>query len=260
MGTWGETSYPVVAMKLLFCFIFVLASAVALETYTETRDITDSAGNTFSCLYTIVYDPSRKVVYRRQSTVHCDPNTNGKQTTETIIIAEAGMSVDVTYQPRTDKHMPKKTAVSDYVAPTTTAPPTTAAPTTAAPATTGASSGESMMEGVMDCTCMPNMTAMHGDMQMMESMMSASGRAIRYVKKVDNGQLRVRPMPVAKDRIVGALLFNLFRTQIQAAITSILSNALGRSIPANKAAKVALRQLLNIPNGGLLGQLAGAGT
>merc|ERR1712200_90789 len=178
----GETSHPVVAMKLLF-FVFVLASAAALETYTETRDITDSAGNTFSCLYTIVYDPSRKVVYRRQSTVHCDPNTNGKQTTETIIIAEAGMSVDVTYQPRTDKHMPKKTAVSDYVAPTTTAPPTTAAPTTAAPAPTGASSGESMgtmMEGVM------------------ESMMSASGRAIRYVKKVENGQMRVRPMPLVK--------------------------------------------------------------
>merc|ERR1712180_493193 len=236
MGSFGETSYPVVAMKLLF-FVFVLASAAALETYTETRDITDSAGNTFSCLYTIVYDPSRKVVYRRQSTVHCDPNTNGKQTTETIIIAEAGMSVDATYQPRTDKHMPKKTAVSDYVAPTTTA-----APTTAAPATTGASSGESMgtmMEGVMDCTCMPNMTAMHEDMQMMESMMSASGRAIRYVKKVENGQLRVRPMPVVKDR-----------SQIQAAITStissILSSALGRSIPANKVAKVALRQF-NFP-------------
>merc|ERR1711936_1280911 len=243
----------VATMKLLL-LVFVISSAAALETYTETRDITDSAGNTFSCLYTIVYDPSRKVVYRRQSTVHCDPNTNGKQTTETIIIAEAGMSVDVTYQPRTDKHMPKKTAVSDYVAPTTTAPPTTAAPTTAAPATTGASSGESMgtmMEGVMDCTCMPNMTAMHEDMQMMESMMSASGRAIRYVKKVENGQLRVRPMPVAKDR-----------TQIQAAITStinsILSSALGRSIPANKAAKVALRQIF--PNGGLLDQLAGAGT
>merc|ERR1712156_866047 len=247
----GETSYPVVAMKLLF-FVFVLASAAALETYTETRDITDSAGNTFSCLYTIVYDPSRKVVYRRQSTVHCDPNTNGKQTTETIIIAEAGMSVDVTYQPRTDKHMPKKTAVSDYVAPTTTAPPTTAPPTTAAPATTGASSGESMgtmMEGVMDCTCMPNMTAMHEDMQMMESMMSASGRAIRYVKKVENGQMRVRPMPLVKDR-----------SQIQAAITStissLLSSALGRSIPANKAAKVALRQF---PSGGLLDALAGAG-
>jgi len=245
-------------MKLLVCFIFVLASAVALETYTETRDITDSAGNTFSCLYTIVYDPSRKVVYRRQSTVHCDPNTNGKQTTETIIIAEAGMSVDVTYQPRTDKHMPKKTAVSDYVAPTTTAPPTTAAPTTAAPATTGASSGESMgtmMEGVMDCTCMPNMTAMHEDMQMMESMMSASGRAIRYVKKVENGQMRVRPMPVVKDRLVGILLISLLRSQIQAAITSLLSSALGRSLPVNKVSKVALRQF----DGSLLGNLASNG-
>merc|ERR1719474_1401488 len=118
-----------------------------------------------------------------------------------------------------------------------------------------------MMEGVMDCTCMPNMTAMHEDMQMMESMMSASGRAIRYVKKVENGQLRVRPMPLVKDRLVGILLISLLRSQIQAAIsstiTSILSSALGRSIPANKAAKVALRQfdlLGNLQNnGGLLG-------
>merc|ERR1712212_987962 len=242
-----------VATMKIPLLVFVISSAAALETYTETRDITDSAGNTFSCLYTIVYDPSRKGVYRRQSTVHCDPNTNGKQTTETIIIAEAGMSVDVTHQPRTDKHMPKKTAVSDYVAPTTTA-----APTTAAPATTGASSGESMgtmMEGVMDCTCMPNMTAMHEDMQMMESMMSASGRAIRYVKKVENGQMRVRPMPVVKDRLVGVLLISLLRSQIQAAITSLLSSALGRSLPVNKVSKVALRQF----DGSLLGNLASNG-
>merc|ERR1719228_686187 len=105
-----------------------------------------------------------------------------------------------------------------------------------------------MMEGVMDCTCMPNMTAMHEDMQMMESMMSASGRAIRYVKKVENGQMRVRPMPVVKDR-----------SQIQAAITStistLLSSALGRSLPVNKVSKVALRQF----NGGLLGNLASNG-
>merc|ERR1719447_140756 len=108
-----------------------------------------------------------------------------------------------------------------------------------------------MMEGVMDCTCMPNMTAMHEDMQMMESMMSASGRAIRYVKKVENGQLRVRPMPVVKDR-----------SQIQAAVTStissLLSSALGRSIPANKVAKVALRQF-DLGNGGLLGNLGNGG-
>merc|ERR1740131_35020 len=116
----------------------------------------------------------------------------------------------------------------------------------------------------MDCTCMPNMTAMHEDMQMMESMMSASGRAIRYVKKVENGQVRVRPMPVVKDRLVGILLISLLRSQIQAAITStinsLLSSALGRSIPANKVAKVALRQGLfgdlgNLGNGGLLGGL-----
>merc|ERR1719430_2290600 len=86
----------------------------------------------------------------------------------------------------------------------------------------------------------------------MESMMSASGRAIRYVKKVENGQVRVRPMPVVKDR-----------SQIQAAITStissLLSSALGRSIHADK---VALRQGLFgdlasngglLANGGLLG-------
>jgi len=112
-----------------------------------------------------------------------------------------------------------------------------------------------MMEGVMDCTCMPNMTAMHEDMQMMESMMSASGRAIRYVKKVENGQLRVRPMPVVKDRLVGVLLISLLRSQIQAAITSLLSSALGRSLPVNKVSKVALRQF----DGGLLGNLASIG-
>merc|ERR1719204_2811635 len=110
----------------------------------------------------------------------------------------------------------------------------------------------------MDCTCMPNMTAMHEDMQMMESMMSASGRAIRYVKKVENGQLRVRPMPVVKDRIAGVLLISLLRSQIQAAITSLLPSALGRSFPANKAAKVALRQGL-FGDLGNLGNLASIG-
>merc|ERR1712181_7083 len=254
----------VATMKLLL-LVFVISSAAALETYTETRDITDSAGSTFSCLYTIVYDASRKVVYRKQSSVQCNPDTNGKQTTEDIIIAAAGMSVAVTYQPRTGKTGIKKTVVSDYTAPTTTAAHTTAAPSTAAPAATGGSS--MTMEGVMDCTCMPNMTAMQEDMQSMmdmdmESMMSATGRAIRYVKKVENGQLRVRPVPVVKDRIIGALLISALRSQIQTAITSAISslitNALGRSLPTNKVSKVALRQLFNLGDGGLLGQLAAA--
>merc|ERR1711970_108810 len=258
----------VATMKLLL-LVFVISSAAALETYTETRDITDSAGNTFSCLYTIVYDASRKVVYRRQSSVQCNPDTNGKQTTEDIIIAEAGMSVAVTYQPRTGKTGIKKTVVSEYTAPTTTA-----APTTAAPATTGAASatgGSMAMDGVMDCTCMPNMTAMQADMESMmdmdmDSMMSATGRAIRYVKKVENGQLRVRPVPVVKDRIIGKILISALRSQIQTAITSAISsaitNALGRSlVPTNKVSKVALRQIFgNLGNGGLLGALAAPAT
>merc|ERR1712210_176501 len=124
-----------------------------------------------------------------------------------------------------------------------------------------------MGDGVMDCTCMPNMTAMQADMESMmdmdmDSMMSATGRAIRYVKKVENGQLRVRPVPVVKDRIIGALLISALRSQIQTAITSAISslitNALGRSlVPTNKVSKVALRQIFN---GGLLGQLTAPAT
>merc|ERR1712243_18291 len=212
----------VATMKLLL-LVFVISSAAALETYTETRDITDSTGTTFSCLYTLVYDATRKVVYRRQSTVKCDPDTNGKQTTEEIIIAEAGMSVAVTYQPRKGKTGIKKTVVSEYVAPTT-------AP--AVPGTTGMPGTGGMMDGVMDCTCMPNMTAMQESMMDMdfESMMSANGRAIRYVKKVENGQLRVRPVPVVKDRIIGALIISAFRSQIQTAITSAISSAISSAL------------------------------
>merc|ERR1712233_84227 len=179
------------------------------------------------------------------------------------------MSVAVTYQPRKGKTGIKKTVVSEYVAPTTTAAPTTAP---AAPGTTGMPGTGGMMDGVMDCTCMPNMTAMQesmGDMDF-ESMMSANGRAIRYVKKVENGQLRVRPVPVVKDRIIGAILISVLRSQIQtaitSAITSAISSALGRSLePTNKVSKVALRQLFNgggllgqLGNGGLLGQVDGA--
>merc|ERR1712168_1421926 len=109
------------------------------------------------------------------------------------------------------------------------------------------------------------MTAMQEDMESMmdmDSMMTATGRAIRYVKKVENGQLRVRPVPVVKDRIIGALLISALRSQTQTAITSAISSAissaLGRSLkPSNKVSKVALRQLFN---GGLLGQLAAPAT
>ena len=61
-------------------------ATVFQETFTETRDITDSAGNTFTCEYSLVYDAARKVVYRTKSSVKCEPNTNGKQTVEDVVI------------------------------------------------------------------------------------------------------------------------------------------------------------------------------
>merc|ERR1719516_32772 len=100
----------------------------------------------------------------------------------------------------------------------------------------------SIMDSMSSCM------AMQEDM---ESMMTATGRAIRYVKKVENGQLRVRPVPVVKDR-------SQIQTAITSAISSAISSALGRSLkPTNKVSKVALRQLFN---GGLLGQLAAPAT
>ena len=66
-------------------------------------------------------------------------------------------------------------------------------------------------------------------------------------------------------RIIGAILISALRSQIQtaitSAITSAISNALGRSLPANKVSKVALRQIFgNLGNGGLLGALAAPAT
>ena len=84
------------------------------ETYTETRDVTDNGGSVFSCTYSLSYDPNTakvflpppikpstcpfpirpyfpihpyiEKVYRQESSVSCDPNTNGKQTEELLII------------------------------------------------------------------------------------------------------------------------------------------------------------------------------
>ena len=91
------------------------------DTYTETRDVTDAAGNnvtstdafwyififdkfyifdifdifgifdtflgnSFSCTYSLVYDSNSAKVYRQQSGVACEPNVNGKQTIEDVVI------------------------------------------------------------------------------------------------------------------------------------------------------------------------------
>merc|ERR1712055_778932 len=119
---------------------------IPLETYTETRDVTDSAGTTFSCTYNLAYDAATAKVYRTRSSVSCDPNTTGQETVEEITIEAINKTATVTYVPRTDLTGIKKIALSDYIPLTTTtaagttgAATTTAATTTAAAGTTAAS-------------------------------------------------------------------------------------------------------------------------
>jgi len=118
---------------------------IPLETYTETRDVTDSAGKTFSCTYSLAYDAATAKVYRTRSSVSCDPNTNGQETVEEITIEAINKTATVTYVPRTDLTGIKKIALSDYIPTTTVSPTTTAATTgaatTAAEGTTTAAAG-----------------------------------------------------------------------------------------------------------------------
>jgi len=150
---------------LLLVSSFAYANAV--DTYTETREIVDPAGTTFTCLYSLAYDAARKVVFRKQSSVQCEPNTNGKQTVEDLVIEAIGKTVSVTYQPRKNKTGIKKIVLADYVPP----PTTTSRPTTASD---GGSTG-STLGNSMDCTCQPNMTGMS---EALNNVQMPTGRAI----------------------------------------------------------------------------------
>merc|ERR1712055_338507 len=121
-------------MLLLLPLLALLHSSLAattapLETYTETRDVTDNGGNVFSCSYTLSYDPNTAKVYRQESSVSCDPNTNGKQTEELLIIEAINKTAYVTYVPRIDKTGIKKIVTSDYVAGVDPTAPTTTSTT-----------------------------------------------------------------------------------------------------------------------------------
>merc|ERR1711936_63137 len=105
------------------------ATTAPLETYTETRDVTDNGGSVFSCTYSLSYDPNTAKVYRQESSVSCDPNTNGKQTEELLIIEAINKTAYVTYVPRVDKTGIKKIVTSDYVAGVDPTAPTTTSTT-----------------------------------------------------------------------------------------------------------------------------------
>merc|ERR1712192_17294 len=115
-----------VIMQLTFAFLTFSSAALALETYTETRDVTDAAGNNFTCEYSLVYELSSSKVYRQQSGVACQPNVNGKQTIEDVVIEAINKTATVTYTVKQDKTGISKIALADYIAPTTAAPSTTA--------------------------------------------------------------------------------------------------------------------------------------
>merc|ERR1712212_1148561 len=89
------------------------ATTAPLETYTETREVTDNGGNVFSCSYSLSYEP----------------NTNGKQTEELLIIEAINKTAYVTYVPRVDKTGIKKIVTSDYVAGVDPTAPTTTSTT-----------------------------------------------------------------------------------------------------------------------------------
>merc|ERR1712037_1078914 len=105
------------------------ATTAPLETYTETREVTDNGGNVFSCSYSLSYDPNTAKVYRQESSVTCEPNTNGKQTEELLIIEAINKTAYVTYVPRVDKTGIKKIVTSDYVAGVDPTAPTTTSTT-----------------------------------------------------------------------------------------------------------------------------------
>merc|ERR1712212_1213719 len=115
-----------VIMQLLLAFLTFSSAALALDTYTETRDVTDAAGNNFTCEYSLVYDSSSAKVYRQQSGVACQPNVNGKQTIEDVVIKAINKTATDTYTVKQDKTGISKIALADYIAPTTAAPSTTA--------------------------------------------------------------------------------------------------------------------------------------
>merc|ERR1712013_725825 len=54
--------------------------------------------------------------------------------------------------------------------------------------------GMAEIDGSMDCTCQPNMTGMAEAI----NGQTASGRAIRYLKKEEEGQLFLRPVSLAR--------------------------------------------------------------
>merc|ERR1712168_905463 len=112
--------------------VLAVVHLISGATYKETRKVTDSSGDKFSCKYSIFYNS--KTVVKAKSSVTCTPNKNGKAISEIFVIESLGKSVTLKHAIKKGKDTISAVSLEDYVAPTTSAP---------APA-----SGEAM-----DCSC-----------------------------------------------------------------------------------------------------------
>merc|ERR1740128_263769 len=208
----------------LFLILVTLSSALALETFTEKRDIADAAGKKFSCTYKIAYDAATPKVNKAKSSVKCKPNKNGKATKEDFFIEAIGKTATVSFTLKKNKYVPSKISVVEASPATPMAPPATG--------------------GAMDCTCRPNRTAIMEEWNQAVAEMAATGgqpagRTIRFLKKVDERGINIKPLPIVSTRGGGSSLYTTLITPIiNALVGQVLAGlvpvpVLFRSLPEN---------------------------
>jgi len=103
------------------CLLFIASPAiVSAATYTETRQIVDSAGKKFKCTYKLSYNTN--TVSKGKSSVSCSPNKPGKTVTESFVIDKLGKSVEVKHTIKKGSDSITAITLKDYAAPTPGSP------------------------------------------------------------------------------------------------------------------------------------------
>eukprot|EP00091_Calanus_sinicus_P022470 TRINITY_DN712_c0_g1_i9.p1 TRINITY_DN712_c0_g1~~TRINITY_DN712_c0_g1_i9.p1 ORF type:complete len:229 (-),score=94.62 TRINITY_DN712_c0_g1_i9:260-877(-) len=98
--------------------VLVLSPALVFgATYSETRQVVDSAGKKFKCTYKLNYN-TKAVFSKAKSSASCTPNKSGKTVTETFVIEEIGKSVTVKHVIKKGKKTVSSITAKDYIAPT----------------------------------------------------------------------------------------------------------------------------------------------
>lgn len=81
---------------IYFIIFFAAFSSSFAATWKETRNVTDSLGNQFECVYKISHDG--ETVNDAKSSVSCKPNMDGSPVTENIYILDLGKYVAVSHE------------------------------------------------------------------------------------------------------------------------------------------------------------------